>query len=91
MRVLAGDPYMHDPTLARRLAAARTSTRLLWGESDRIVTPAYGAAYAAAFGDGRLEVVTEAGHLPHLENPAATLSLLDSWLNRHARLRNQDA
>ncbi|MFI2713743.1 alpha/beta fold hydrolase [Micromonospora sp. NPDC018662] len=82
MRVLAGDPYMHDPTLRGRLSRIRVPALLLWGESDRIVTPAYGAAYAAALGDGRLQVVPAAGHLPHLENPQATLSRLDAWLDR---------
>ncbi|MEU6257802.1 alpha/beta hydrolase [Streptomyces sp. NPDC047043] len=82
MRVLAGDPYMHDPKLLRRLGRVRQPALLLWGESDRIVTPAYGAAYAAAFGDGRLEVVPKAGHLPQIEQPEATLALIDSQLRQ---------
>ncbi|OIJ66493.1 alpha/beta hydrolase [Streptomyces mangrovisoli] len=81
MRILAEDPYMHDPKLRRRLGRVRTPALLVWGESDRIVTPAYGAAYAASFGDGRLEVVREAGHLPHVERPEAVLALVD----RHAK------
>lgn len=82
MRVLAGDPYMHDPKLLRRLARVTPPVLLVWGASDRIVTPAYGAAYAAAFADGRLEVVPEAGHLPHLEQPEATFTLIDTHLRR---------
>jgi pimeloyl-ACP methyl ester carboxylesterase len=74
LRTLAGDPYMHDPKLLRRLGRVRIPTLLLWGESDRIVSPAYGAAYAEAFGDGRLEVIPEAGHLPHIEQPDATFA-----------------
>ncbi|MGW3033245.1 alpha/beta fold hydrolase [Streptomyces sp. NPDC001178] len=84
MRTLAGDPYMHDPKLLHRLGRVRTPALLVWGESDRIVTPAYGAAYAAAFGDGRLEVVPKAGHLPHIEQPEATLALIDEHLRRTA-------
>lgn len=82
MRVLAGDPYMHDPTLLRRLGKVGVPALLLWGESDRIVTPAYGRAYADAFGDGRFHVVPEAGHLPHIEQPEATFALLDAHLSR---------
>jgi pimeloyl-ACP methyl ester carboxylesterase len=82
MRVLAGDPYMHDPKLLRRLGRVRQPALLVWGESDRIVTPAYGAAYAAAFRDGRLEVVPKAGHLPHIEQPEITLGLIDEHLRR---------
>ncbi|MFI1532902.1 alpha/beta fold hydrolase [Streptomyces anandii] len=82
MRLLAGDPYMHDPKLLRRLGRVRTPALLVWGASDRVVTPAYGAAYAAAFGDGRIEVVAEAGHLPHIERPDATFALIDAHLRR---------
>ncbi|GAA3141768.1 alpha/beta fold hydrolase [Streptomyces echinatus] len=80
MRLLAGDPYMHDPKLMRRLGRVRQPALLVWGESDRIVTPEYGAAYAKVFGNGRLEVVPEAGHLPHIEQPDATFALIDAWL-----------
>ncbi|WP_051459144.1 alpha/beta fold hydrolase [Microbispora sp. ATCC PTA-5024] len=80
MRALAGDPYMHDPKLLRRLRHVDVPTLLLWGESDRIVTPAYGAVYADAFGNGRLEVIPEAGHLPHIEQPAATFAAIDDHL-----------
>lgn len=81
MRVLAGDPYMHDPKLLRRLGRVDVPALLLWGASDRIVTPAYGAAYADAFGDGRLQVIPEAGHLPQIEQPEATFALIDAYLH----------
>ncbi|TVT35423.1 alpha/beta hydrolase [Amycolatopsis rhizosphaerae] len=81
LHVLAGGPAMHDPKLLRRLRHVRRPALLLWGESDRIVTPDYGKAYAEAFAHGRLEVIPEAGHLPHIEQPAATFALLDSYLS----------
>ncbi|MFF3431924.1 alpha/beta fold hydrolase [Streptomyces sp. NPDC002602] len=80
LRVLAGDPYMHDPELLRRLRRVEIPALLLWGESDRIASPAYGAAYAEAFGDGRLHVIPEAGHLPQLEQPGATFAAIDDHL-----------
>ncbi|RKE23045.1 alpha/beta fold hydrolase [Streptomyces sp. TLI_171] len=84
MRALAGDPYMHDPGLRARLARVRVPALLVWGESDRVATPAYGAAYARAFADGRFVTVPEAGHLPHIEQPAATFAHLDALLRRPA-------
>jgi pimeloyl-ACP methyl ester carboxylesterase len=78
MQVLADDPYMHDPTLRGRLGSVETPTTVVWGESDRIVTPAYGRAYASSFGSGaELVVVPAAGQLPHLEQPSATYAVLD--------------
>jgi pimeloyl-ACP methyl ester carboxylesterase len=79
LRLFAGDPYMHDPDLFGRLATVSVPALLLWGESDRIATPAYGAAYASAFTDGRLETIPEAGHLPHIEQPEATFAAIDSY------------
>jgi pimeloyl-ACP methyl ester carboxylesterase len=79
MRIFAGDPYMHDPELLGRLPQVKVPVLVLWGDSDRIVTPQYGQALAAAFPDARFKVIAEAGHLPQLEQPAATFAALDSF------------
>lgn len=55
---------------------------VIWGESDRIVTPAYGAAYAKAFPQGRFEPIPQAGHLPHIERPDVTAELIEAELRR---------
>jgi pimeloyl-ACP methyl ester carboxylesterase len=75
MRLVFGT--MYDPKLLRRLARVRIPVLAVWGDSDRIVTPAYGRAYAAAFGNGRFALVRDAGHLPQIEQPAATFALID--------------
>jgi len=62
-------PYMHDPKLKGRLHRIDVPTLLLWGAQDRIVTPAYGRAYAAAIPGATFTVIGEAGHFPHLEQP----------------------
>jgi pimeloyl-ACP methyl ester carboxylesterase len=82
MRLVAG--AMQDPKLMRRLARVRIPVLAIWGDSDGIVTPAYGAALAGAFPNGRLEVVKDAGHLPQIEQPAATLALIDAFANRQS-------
>lgn len=89
MRALAGDPYMHDPKLLRRLRHVEIPALLLWGESDRIVTPAYGAAYADGFGNGRLQLIPRAGHLPQMEQPDDTFAAIDSYLHRAAGSRER--
>ncbi|QKW25059.1 alpha/beta fold hydrolase [Streptomyces seoulensis] len=85
LRRYSGGPAMSDPALRPRLAAVTVPTLVLWGESDRIVTPAYGEEYAASFADARFEVVAEAGHLPHLEQPERTFALLDDFAARTTR------
>jgi pimeloyl-ACP methyl ester carboxylesterase len=78
MRIVAGDPYMHDPGLRGRLGGVSVPTLVLWGGSDRIFPPAYGAALAAAIPGARFELIEAAGHLPHFEQPEATVALLDA-------------
>jgi pimeloyl-ACP methyl ester carboxylesterase len=63
------DPYMHNPKLRYRLHRIRVPTLLLWGASDRLVTPAYAEAYRALIRGAKLVVIPEAGHLPYIEQP----------------------
>ncbi|MDP9026111.1 MAG: alpha/beta hydrolase [Actinomycetota bacterium] len=73
---------MHDPALQSRLGLVSIPVLVLWGASDRVFTPGYGRAYAAAFPNARFEVIAEAGHLPQLEQPVATFAALDGFLGR---------
>ncbi len=91
MRVVAGDPYMHDPKLLHRLGGVTIPVLVLRGESDRIVTPAYSAAYAAAFPDARFEIVEKAGHLPQIEQPAATFARIAAYTNDQGTGEQMDA
>jgi pimeloyl-ACP methyl ester carboxylesterase len=60
---------MSDPTLLQRLQEMDTATLVLWGDSDQIVDPAYGRAYAAALPVARFQLLTDTGHLPQVETP----------------------
>ncbi len=74
------EPYMHNPKLKDRLHRIAVPTLVLWGASDRIVTSDYGRAYAAAIPGAKFEVIDGAGHLPQLEQPTKTLSVLSTFL-----------
>ena len=41
--------HMRDPGLRQRIADVQIRTLAVWGESDRVVRPSYGRAFAAAF------------------------------------------
>lgn len=62
-------PYLHNPGLKRWLRRIRIPTLVLWGASDGIVKPEYGRAYAAEIPGARFQLVPEAGHYPHIEQP----------------------
>jgi pimeloyl-ACP methyl ester carboxylesterase len=51
-------------------------TVVVWGESDRIVDPEYGRAYAAAIPSASFVLLGETGHLPQLETPEKLLTAI---------------
>jgi pimeloyl-ACP methyl ester carboxylesterase len=75
---------MTDPTLAARLAHVAIPTLVLWGQSDRVVDPEYGRAYAAAIPGARYQLLPQTGHMPQLETPALALTAIWDFADRHA-------
>ena len=76
------EPYFHNPKLRQRLHRVDVPTLLLWGASDRFVTPGYyGAAYRDAIPGARLQVIERAGHFPHLEQPEALAGRVHRFLD----------
>jgi pimeloyl-ACP methyl ester carboxylesterase len=61
-------PY--NPKLANRLHRVRCPTLLVWGESDRLVPPAYGEAYHQLIQGSQMRLISECGHLPMFEREA---------------------
>jgi pimeloyl-ACP methyl ester carboxylesterase len=67
---------MLDPTLAGRQATVQTPTLVLWGDSDQIVDPDYGRAWAAAIPGARFQLLTDTGHMPQVETPDQALQAI---------------
>jgi pimeloyl-ACP methyl ester carboxylesterase len=63
------EPYAHNPKLRRRLGRLDIPCLVLWGESDGVVTPAYGRAFADAIPGAAFKMIEKAAHLPHRECP----------------------
>jgi len=61
-------PYMHNPKLRQRLHRISAPTLVVWGENDRIVSPAYGRAFADSIPGARFIQIPNAGHYPYREN-----------------------
>jgi pimeloyl-ACP methyl ester carboxylesterase len=65
----AWHPFMYNPQLKQWLGRISVPTLMLWGASDRVVTPDYGRAYSGLIPGARFEIIEEAGHHPELEQP----------------------
>ena len=78
LTVYAG-PAGSDETLHERLATLDLAALLVWGDSDQIVDPDYGRAYAAAIAGAQFHLLTHAGHMPQLETPGQLLDIVSSF------------
>jgi len=76
----AWHPYMYNPQLPRWLGRIKVPTLVLWGESDRVVTPDYGRAYARLIPGSRFELIEAAGHHPEIERPEAFVDRVSRFL-----------
>ena len=64
-------PYMHNPRLRRWLHRIDVPTRLIWGDSDGIVSTSYGEGWCQEIPGSTIETISDAGHYPHWEQPEA--------------------
>jgi pimeloyl-ACP methyl ester carboxylesterase len=62
-------PY--DPQLSARLHRVKCPVLLLWGEDDRLVPPAYGAAYKKYLPHAEMQTIRDCGHLAMFEKEEA--------------------
>ena len=65
-----------DRGLAERLYRIRAKTVLIWGESDRVIPPAYGDAFCRGIAGAELVRVASAGHMVIVEQPEAVVAAL---------------
>lgn len=65
----------------RLYLASELPTMIVWGERDPIIPVEHGRSAASAIPGSRFEVFAEAGHFPHLADPARFAALLISFID----------
>lgn len=75
-------PFMHDPKLKRRLARINIPTLVVWGESDRVVSPEYGRAYHEAIPGSTFKIISRSGHYPYRERPEEFVQVVTGSMRR---------
>jgi pimeloyl-ACP methyl ester carboxylesterase len=65
--------------LERRLGRIRAPTLVLWGASDRFVSPLYARIFGDKIPGARVEIVERAGHLIGLERPEPYAEAVLRW------------
>lgn len=65
---------------SERIASIRQPTLILWGGRDRLIPPAVGEEFERRIAGSRRVVFEQLGHVPHEEDPAATLAPVREFL-----------
>ena len=65
-----------DRGLDERLYRIRAKTVLIWGDSDRVIPPAYGDAFRRGITGAELVRIPAAGHMVMVEQPEAVVAAL---------------
>jgi pimeloyl-ACP methyl ester carboxylesterase len=76
----AWHPCLYNPQLKNWLGRIRIPTLVLWGDSDGIVSPEYGRAYAGLIPGARFSLVERAGHHPEIEQPEVFAEQVGAFL-----------
>jgi pimeloyl-ACP methyl ester carboxylesterase len=66
--------------LGKRIHRIAAPTLVIWGTSDGIIAPAYAREFAGRIGGAKVDLVEQAGHLPHLEQPDAVMNAVRGFL-----------
>ncbi|MCX4750062.1 alpha/beta hydrolase [Kitasatospora sp. NBC_01287] len=74
-------PLGHDPKLRGRLHRVTVPVLVLAGEQDGIVPLGYERALADSFPHATFRPIAEAGHFPHLEQPAVVLAAIGEFVD----------
>src|SRR5258708_37545311 len=86
LAVCPGSQAIVNPSLRASLGGIAIPTLVLWRESDQIVEPSYGQAYAAATRRTHFMALPDPGHMPQMETPDLVLQMIwDSGQGRNER------
>jgi pimeloyl-ACP methyl ester carboxylesterase len=64
--------------MAERLYRVKAKTVIVWGESDRLIPPVYGPAFAEKIAGAKLVNVPEAGHMVIAEKPGEVMKAVEA-------------
>jgi pimeloyl-ACP methyl ester carboxylesterase len=70
-----------DKGLKKRLHRIKAPTLILWGKQDGLNPPVYAEEFGSRIKGSRVEMIDNAGHVPHLEQMAKVSELIEGFLN----------
>lgn len=71
--------------LLDQLPRLQMPTLVVWGTEDKLIPYSQAKDAIARLQDGSLELISNCGHLPHVEQPKRFVSVLGQFLSEHSR------
>ena len=69
--------------LLDQLPTLTMPTLVIWGDSDYVLPASQARAAVLRLRHGRLALLADCGHLPHVECPDQFTTVLSQWLGEH--------
>jgi pimeloyl-ACP methyl ester carboxylesterase len=76
------NPIAQRTVMVERLSQLQMPTLLIWGEDDLIFPKSQAEAAVKHLQQGYLRIIPDCGHIPHLEQPALFVTVLDEFLSK---------
>lgn len=77
---LGWSPRFHNPDLPKWLHRISVPTLIIWGDDDKLLPAAMGPAYRDLIPNSTLDIISECGHLPHVEKMQEFTSKVTSFI-----------
>jgi len=81
---LGWQPRLFNPNLRKWLHRITVPTHVIWGDTDKIVDPAYAAEFGKIIAGSEVTMIEKAGHLPHIEQSEPFVEAVSGFLQSKA-------
>ena len=89
MRLTKGFQYRSsDAALAGQISQWQLPTLILWSSEDRLISPDHGRRFHRDLANSQLKIFEGLGHVPHEENPKATVQTVVNFLSPSTPVRS---
>jgi len=81
---LGCQPRLFNPSLRKWLHRITVPKHVIWGDTDKIVDPAYAAEFGKVIAGSQVTMIENAGHLPHVEKAEPFVAAVNDFINSKA-------
>jgi pimeloyl-ACP methyl ester carboxylesterase len=81
---LGWQPRLFNPNLRKWLHHITVPTHVIWGDTDKIVDPAYAAEFGRVIDGSQVTMIEKADHLPHIEQAEPFVAAVNNFIQSKA-------